>query len=132
MTSPLAHTSSIQKILITFYGAGISVHVLVLLKIIPFMWVNGGMSKTYEAQAAQSLVSIIVLSLLGWYVFRVSNNRRIAKKLHRGLLSVLVVFLSVGFFAQLYGTSFERYVMSWLLLIGIIAHAKLLQNTHQK
>lgn len=120
-----------RKLAALFYAVGIVVHALVICKVIPFTWVNGGMSPSYEVQALQSGVSIVALGVLGLIVWGISKRKQL-RTWQKILLYVLVAFWSLGFVMQLLGTPFERYVMSVALLAGVISHVRLSTVQSQK
>jgi hypothetical protein len=111
-----------KKIVTLFYAASIAVHLLVICKVIPYTWVNGGMSKSYSSQFNQSVASMLILCLL-WYL-----SMKIVAKV--GLLSVrlsivlyvLTLLLTISFIMQLIGTTFERYVLGPIVLAGLATH----------
>lgn len=112
---------SIGLMFALFYGSGLLVHLLVVAKVIPYSWINGGMSPSYEAQAIQSAVSFAVIAALGVLVWGITKRNRL-RTWQKVLLYALAAFWSLGFVMQLLGTPFERYVMSPLLLVGVASH----------
>jgi hypothetical protein len=121
-----APKSFIGPMIITFYASAIAVQLLVILKIIPFNWVNGGMSKSYEVQAVQSSISLVALA--GLFVFVSKMVKRGASSRKLTILYVITLFLLVGLTMQLLGTTFERYCLSLLLLLGVISHGLLIRH----
>jgi len=117
----------IRLMIASFYGAGVLVHLLVVAQVIPYSWVNGGLSPSYEAQAIQSGVSIVVLGVLGMVVWGISKRTQL-RTWQKRLLYALVAFWILGFVMQLLGTPFERYVMSVALFVGVISHVRLAQS----
>ncbi len=117
--------SQIRILVGLFYVIGITVQMLVLSKMIPFNWVNGGMSNSYEVQAFQSSVSIVILSIL--FVFVTKITKQPENSFHKQkILYVIVLILILGMIMQLFGTAFERYFLSLVLLLGIVAHSLLI------
>ncbi len=49
---------------VVFYFLAITVQTLVITKIIPYNWVNGGFSESYDAQLALSINSIVLLVVM--------------------------------------------------------------------
>lgn len=124
--------SNVTSILIAFfYSVTVLVHVLVIAKIIPYNSVNGGMSKSYEAQIAQSLISLVVIGLLFLFILGISKMERNPKLWQCRALYVITGLWVISLAMQLLGTSFERYVMSLVVLIGVVGHVSLIRNLRQ-
>jgi phosphoglycerol transferase MdoB-like AlkP superfamily enzyme len=117
-----------RALVLIFYAAALVVQILVIGKIIPYQWVNGGMSVSYEAQAAQSVVSIVITSLLFLFVWRVAGLAARPKAWRRRVLYAVTAFWVLGLLMQLVGTPFERYVMSCVLLVGVGGHVLLIRK----
>lgn len=113
-----------------FYSLSVATHVLVIGKIIPYTWVSGGMSKTYQDQAAQSAASIFLISLMFVFIWSVSKPKTKPTTLQIRILYVITGFWSLGLITQLLGTQFERYVLSIVILIGVVAHIRLIYSFH--
>ena len=118
----------INLLLGVFYAAGVLVQLLVITKVIPYNWVNGGMTKSYKSQAAQSVVSILVIVGLYLYCRKLFVSKTALKKGHFRSIYVITFLWCAGFIMQLLGTTFERYIMSVVLLFGVAAHIMLIQN----
>lgn len=103
----------------------IIIHGLVIFKKIPYTWINGGRSKSYEAQRKQSIVGIISLIivipilLVAGNIITV-NFPSIVFSIINILLWIMVVSLVANTIMQLMGTKFERYVMSIIAFILLI------------
>ena len=110
-----------NKALAIFYALGIAVHVLVITKLIPYTWVNGGRSASYQAQAAQSIASIVLLGGL-YLLVRKIITASVHKKWHGLVLYVLASLWGLGYVMQLLGSQFERFFMSFVLIYGFITH----------
>ncbi len=104
----------------------IIVHLLVLIKVLPYEWVNGGRSLSYQEASITSATSIFVLIVIGLISLIASGNINV--KLSR--MSVLAVqvasWIFVVYFAltcimQFLGTPFEKYFMSIVCLLLTIA-----------
>ena len=121
-----------RALLASFYSASVAIHVLVISKIIPYTWVNGGMSKSYEVQAQQSAISMLIIGMLFLYVWVISTPQKQKYPWQTRSLYVVAALLAIGFILQLLGTPFERYVMSIILAIGITSHLRLAAAAHQK
>lgn len=111
---------------IVFYVCAILIHFLVIRKKIPFQFVNGGRSTSYEAQARQSKASVIILCIGLVYIILGITLPTLRKTILYMILSLLLGLLWLfGTVMQLLGTKFERYYLSWLNLIGTVAHINL-------
>lgn len=113
-----------RPLLLAFYALAVLTHLLVILRVIPWEWVNGGRSESYTAQAAQSGMSAVVLVVLFAFVWRIVTRAR-ASRLQWWLLLGIVVVLALGTVLQLLGTRFEREFLSFVLLTGVVGHALL-------
>ncbi len=109
-----------------FYAMALFIHILIIAKLIPFDWVNGGRSESYEAQVQLSIVNIgIAFAGLG-YVFINSNRYKLqGSKLFNILRWFLVCFWLFSFVLQLLGTFFEKFVMSLVVLLGVYVHYRM-------
>lgn len=108
----------------------ILVHVFVILKILPFQWVNGGRTETLEAACQISLNSIIA-SVVGILITLVACGI-ISIRLNRfwgiALTVVLVVLLPLSFIGvlqQFFGTLFEKCVMSFVAAVGFCSAVRI-------
>jgi hypothetical protein len=111
---------------ICFYSLTVFIHVLIISGIIPFTWVNGGRSETFATQFPISMISMIIAFIGGVFILVVGRNK--VAKYKRGITSILwffVVFWSFGFIQQLLGTTFEKMVCSFILLLGVISHLRM-------
>lgn len=124
----IRNLNSARVLLVIFYSAAILTHVLVIAKLIPYSLVSGGMAASYNAQAVQSAVSIVVIGLFFLFTWKLSNPSRVPKNWQKRLLWLLTASWVVGFIMQVLGTSFERYVLSIVLLVGIVGHVWLLRT----
>lgn len=100
----------------------IILHLLVIFKIIPFTWVNGGMSETFEIAFKTSFIGIVIL-LLGIPIYVVAGGWISFKKfkwLLTFLLWAIFVFSCVSIVMQLFGTPFEKMFTSLLCLINAV------------
>ncbi len=117
-----------EKLVLSFYAAVIATHLLVIAKIIPYDWVNGGMAKSYDDQAVQSLLSLILAAVLFRFVWKVATTHGAVKLWQQRTLYFITVFWVLGLVMQLFGTTFERYVMSIILLVGIYGHTAVIRS----
>lgn len=107
-----------------FYLSSILLHVLILQKVISYRVVNGGRSKTYQEQAKQSKSSIAILIVFMIYIlvtliipsFRVTVFNLI-------ITMIITLFWLLGTVLQLLGTTFEKRVIVWINLLGLMAHS---------
>lgn len=111
---------------IIFYSLTILIHFLIISKIIPFTWVNGGRSESFAEQLPISVINIVI-SFIG-VVFTLIVSRIKLYKYKRGITVIcwfFVVLWSFGFIQQLFGTPFEKMVCSLVLLIGVISNLRM-------
>jgi predicted membrane protein len=97
-----------KSLIVIFYTASIAIQILVILKVIPYKWVNGGMSQSYEIQAVQSIISIIISSGLFVFVLQLMNQGIITKSWKLKILYLITLFWSLGLFMQIAGTAFSE------------------------
>lgn len=110
-----------------FYIVSILIHVLVLSKRISFESVNGGRSKDYEQQQKQSQASILILVLMLFFVLSTAIFPSVRSTIvFLVITSLLILFWLFGTVLQLLGTTFERKVVVWINLLGLLSHALLL------
>ncbi len=114
-----------KPLLIAFYGLSVLVHALVLARLIPFDWVNGGRSASYAEQARLSIVSIVVLAGLFSFVWFLAQKGT-ATPLQRWTLIGITVVVGVGLLLQLLGTAFERGIVTLIMIAGLTGHLLLL------
>lgn len=106
------------------------VHLLLIFRIMPYTWINGGRSATYEIARQTSIKSIpyffivIALVLLACGIIRVRWNS-VVKKIISILLWIMVAYTCVGLIMQLLGTPFEKTVMSVVCAISIVMGIRL-------
>ncbi|WP_099355152.1 hypothetical protein [Fredinandcohnia onubensis] len=111
---------------IVFYSLTILIHILIISKSIPFIWVNGGRSESFAEQLPISVINIVI-SIIG-VVFTLIVCRIKLYKYKRGITVIcwfFVVLWSFGFIQQLFGTPFEKMVCSLVLLIGVISNLRM-------
>ncbi len=111
---------------IIFYSLTILIHFLIISKSIPFKWVNGGRSESFDEQLPISVINIVI-SIIG-VVFTLIVGRIKLYKYIRGITVIcwfFVVLWSFGFIQQLFGTPFEKMVCSLVLLIGVISNLRM-------
>ncbi|RDY25470.1 hypothetical protein CHL78_018020 [Romboutsia weinsteinii] len=103
----------------------IIVHGLVILKILPHTWINGGRSTSYESQRKQSMLGIIVLTLTILILLIASNIITVSipsilSSIINTILWIMVILLAISTVMQLFGTYFEKYVMSIIAFILLV------------
>lgn len=110
----------------SFYILSIAVHILVIYKLLPFNWINGGRSESYEKQKQVSVSSSFIL-LVGLALIVLSQLiPSIRTTLFFSILFfVLTALWTFSLVLQLLGTKFERYGMSVIVLMGILSHLSL-------
>ena len=121
-------SKTLKPLISAYYVATIFVHVLVITKVVPYNWVNGGLSENYEAQVTQSIVSIAILSAMFLFALNILRTISITQTWKRRLFYALSAFTVLSLVMQLMGTNFERFVLApivfvWLLLhLQVVAH----------
>ncbi len=109
-----------------FYSFTILIHILIIIGIIPFTWVNGGRSESITTQLPISIISTVIAIIGGLFTLIAGGN--IPRKYKRIITIIcwfFVVFWSFGFIQQLLGTPFEKMVCSLILLLGVISNLRL-------
>ncbi len=121
--------NTIKWLIAIFYVSALFVQLLVVLKIIPYSWVNGGNSESYESQVMQSLISLVIITVLFVFMCRLARQDGKLKKWKLQALYIITIFWLVGLFMQIAGTEFERYFLSLILLLGVVSHGILAWQT---
>lgn len=124
-------SKTLKPLISAYYVATIFVHVLVIAKVVPYNWVNGGLSKNYEAQAIQSIVSIVLLSLMLIFALNVLRTIATMQAWKRRLFYALTAFTVVSLVMQLLGTNFEGFVMAPLVLAGLVLHVQVVARLNR-
>ncbi|TQR15599.1 hypothetical protein [Psychrobacillus soli] len=104
----------------------ILIHLLIIIEIIPFTWVNGGRSESFAIQLPISIINTVISIIGGVFTLFVSKN--ILNKYQRGITRIcwfFVILWSVGFIQQLLGTPFEKMVCSFILFLGVISNLRM-------
>lgn len=103
----------------------VAIHILVLLRVLPYAWINGGRSVSYQAAFQTSLSSIIII-LIGIPIILIAS-RIIPLRLNRFWTIILIIWLwisipldAVGIIQQFLGTMFEKSCMSIITIIGFM------------
>lgn len=108
----------------------IGVHLLVIFNVMPYTWINGGRSESFEIARQTSLRSILIfvfgipITLLACDIIRIRWTK----------ISIVVISIWLwinfaltcfGFVEQLLGTPFEKSVMSVVCAVGAIVGIRL-------
>jgi membrane-associated HD superfamily phosphohydrolase len=117
--------NTIKWLIAIFYVSALLVQLLVVLKVIPYNWVNGGMSESYQAQLVQSLISLVIISTLFVFVWSLAHQNGKVKRWKLRALYIITILWLLGLFMQIAGTEFERDVLSLSLLLGVMSHGTL-------
>jgi len=117
---------------ICFYSLTMALHILVISSVIPFCWVNGGRSDSFESQLPISVVGMVVCIIGGAFTIFAGQKKRYLHKRGKSIICWCFVALwTFGFFQQLLGTSFEKLVCSFLLLLGVVSHLRMAIETRR-
>ena len=110
--------------------ANIIIHILVISKIIPYSWVNGGRTESFEAAQQISVISIgitvgsILLALIASQIIPAKFNKFWGIFLSVFLIVTLPLSL-VGVVQQFLGTTFEKCVTWIIALVGFCADTRI-------
>jgi hypothetical protein len=106
-----------------FYTFVLLMHILIIAKIIPFDWINGGRSESYEAQLQVSIANLGIVLIGFLYVFANQKFQKLrVSKIFRIIKWALVPFWGISLVLQFWGTPFEIFIMSPIVLFGIYVH----------
>lgn len=120
------NNKTIFKLSYLFYGLVLLTALLIILKVIPYTWVNGGRSASYNAQVQVSMANIVIAFLGFLYVLTNQRAKKLqANKLFRGFKWALVPFWGLSLVLQFLGTPFEIFLMSPVVLLGLYTHFNL-------
>lgn len=114
---------------VTIAVIGIILHILVLNKVVPYQWVNGGRTESFEMakQISSSSMMILVvnlfITLIAAQIIPIKLNRICSILLSIFLIGTLP-FSFVGIIQQCLGTLFEKCTMSIVTLIGFLADVR--------
>ncbi len=109
-----------------FFTMVLLIHILIIAKIIPFTWINGGRSESYEAQLQLSLSNFIIVFIGYLYVFVNQRFQQLrSSKLFKVFKWITIIFWSVSLDSQFLGTSFEIFVMAPVVVFGIYVHFRI-------
>lgn len=106
------------------------VHILVIIQILPYTWVNGGRTETLIAAKELSNVSIIItlvnilIALIASQIIPLRLNRFWGIALSIFLI-ITLPFGFIGIIQQFLGTTFEKCVMGLVTIIGFCADTRI-------
>jgi len=111
-------------------GINIIVHILVIVNIIPYLWVNGGRTESF-AVAQQISTSSIIMTVINILIALIASQI-IPIKLNKFWGITLSIFLIItlplsliGVIQQFLGTTFEKCVMGIVAVIGFCADTRI-------
>lgn len=108
----------------------IVVHLLVIIQIIPYTWVNGGRTESLIAAQELSVSSIfitlfsILINLVAAQIIPIRLNRVCGIALSAFLILTLPLSF-IGIIQQFLGTMFERVVMSVVTIVGFCCDTRI-------
>jgi fumarate reductase subunit D len=105
----------------------IAVHLLVIQQIMPFTWINGGRSASFEIARQTSLISIVVLLIIIFISLWASQIIHISKfkNLLKVILWILFGYACLSIVMQFLGTTFEKCFTSILCILNAIVTFRL-------
>jgi hypothetical protein len=112
----------------------ILLHALVIAKLIPFQWINGGLIATYEASLSNSITGI-GLMLLFIFIYLMAGGWILKgkfPKLVRTLLWGMFGFWLLSVILQLLGTPFEKAVLTILCLVNVFTTYQLIKESKKQ
>ena len=124
-------SKTLKPLISAYYVATIFVHVLVITKVVPYNWVNGGLSENYEAQVTQSIVSIAILSAMFLFALNILRTISITQTWKRRLFYALSAFTVLSLVMQLMGTNFERFVLAPIVFVGLLLHLQVVAHLNR-
>lgn len=110
--------------------ANIIVHIFVIANIIPYLWVNGGRTESFEVAQQISISSIgitivnVLIALVASQIIPIKFNKFWGIVLSVFLIITLPLTL-VGVIQQFLGTIFEKCVMGIITIIGFCADTRI-------
>ena len=118
-------------------GIGILLQLLVRCRIVPYQWVNGGRTGSWEEAkgiVTYSIVMLLILRLIsaiGASIIPIKWN----KPLHvifKFVLVALAIYSVIGMVMQCLGTTFEKTFCTVLTLVGSIADIRIAMGQFEK
>ena len=113
------------KIYAVMGGLTILIHLGVITKLIPYTWINGGRSESYEFAVKTSISGILLIIVLTTIILIASDIIKIelndvALKILNLLIWLIVVLSSLSLTLQFLGTPFEILFVSIIALVLLI------------
>lgn len=108
----------------------IIVHILIITQIMPYTWINGGRSASFELAKQTSLSAIyitifnIIIALIASKIIPLKMNKFWSILLTVFLLATLPLGL-IGVVEQFLGTMFEKCFMSIVATIGFLSDTRI-------
>lgn len=103
----------------------ICIHALVIFHILPYTWINGGRSTSYQAAAQTSFNSIITILIS--IIITLIASKIVPLRLNKFWTILLIIWLWIGIpldiagiIQQFLGTIFEKSCMSIVTIIGFM------------
>ena len=108
----------------------IIVHILVIIGVLPYLWVNGGRSESFSAAQSTSFSSIVItvisilITLIASQIIPVRLNRFWGIAISAFLIVTLPLSF-IGIVSQFLGTLFEKCAMSIVTILGFCADTRI-------
>lgn len=106
-----------------FYLSTIIVHLLILIRVIPLEWISGGRITSFDEQFQVSIINLF-FCVIGLLFIQWASHSRDSNSV-RLVASILSFVWAMSLLLQLLGTPFEIFVMSFLVLSGLLSHLRL-------
>lgn len=106
----------------------IAVHIMVIIQVIPYDWINGGRSHSLQEQQHTSMISIVILIimvLVNLWSCRAAIRSKGLELVRVTILWMLFAYSILGTVMQLFGTPFEQICMSVLCLVNAVMYFRL-------
>lgn len=108
------------------------VHLLVILQVMPYTWINGGRSASLEVQQQISMTSIfilVIMALTNFCIIKTVRWNKVVYILRSICLWLLFIYSIIGAVMQLFGTPFEKICMSVLCVVNTTMYFRLAVET---
>jgi hypothetical protein len=117
-------------IFLSMMALTIIVHLLVIIKILPYEWVNGGRTLSYNDAFNTAFVSIIILLIISLFIFISSTIvqvklSKVLKIIMKIISWILVLYFGFSFVLQFLGTKFEIFFMSIVCFISLLSAVRI-------
>lgn len=115
---------------VTIGCVNIVVHILTIMQILPYTWINGGRTESYIAAKDISISSIIftvvniLIALIASQIIPLKMNKFFGIVLSVFLIATLPMSI-MGIVQQFLGTIFEKCVMSIVTIIGFVSDVRI-------